>query len=196
MSAKKRVFTNKKVNYLPRAVITILLIVFLYVSYIFIFHKPSLNFEIKNVISLNEFVVSIFEKNSRIKNIDIRLISKDKNFYKFNIDNLIAKHELQELNDKKLKLILSNDEEAISFLKKNDGEKIILKYEISYENLFFDRILIDEFDLDVDISPPKIFDIRTDGLQPNRYFRLLIKTERNGLIDIYDDGFFFKIKKN
>ena len=95
MCAKKRVFTNKKVNYLPRAVITILLIVFLYVSYIFIFHKPSLNFEIKNVISLNEFVVSIFEKNSRIKNIDIRLISKDKNFYKFNIDNLIANHELQ-----------------------------------------------------------------------------------------------------
>ena len=151
MSAKKRVFTNKKVNYLPRAVITILLIVFLYVSYIFIFHKPSLNFEIKNVISLNEFVVSIFEKNSRIKNIDIRLISKDKNFYKFNIDNLIANHELQELNDKKLKLILSNDEEAISFLKKNDGEKIILKYEISYENLFFDRILINEFDLIVDV---------------------------------------------
>ena len=163
MSAKKRVFTNKKVNYLPRAVITILLIVFLYVSYIFIFHKPSLNFEIKNVISLNEFVVSIFEKNSRIKNIDIRLISKDKNFYKFNIDNLIANHELQELNDKKLKLILSNDEEAISFLKKNDGEKIILKYEISYENLFFDRILINEFDLNVDVSPPKIFDVRTDG---------------------------------
>ena len=112
MSAKKRVFTNKKVNYLPRAVITILLIVFLYVSYIFIFHKPSLNFEIKNVISLNEFVISIFEKNSRIKNIDIRLISKDKNFYKFNIDSLIANHELQELNDKKL----VNEEEE--YLKK------------------------------------------------------------------------------
>ena len=62
----------------------------------------------------------------------------------------------------------------------------------------------DDFVVPYDTSYTKIscdasgsfFDIRTDGLQPNRYFRLLIKTERNGLIDIYDDGFFFKIKKN
>ena len=61
----------------------------------------------------------------------------------------------------------------------------------------------DDFVIPFDTSYTKIscdssgsfFDIRTDGLQPNRYFRLLIKTERNGLIDIYDDGFFFKIKK-
>ena len=58
MSAKKRVFTNKKVNYLPSAVIGILLIIFLYVGYIFIFHKPSLNLETKNVISLNQLAVS------------------------------------------------------------------------------------------------------------------------------------------
>ena len=62
----------------------------------------------------------------------------------------------------------------------------------------------DDFVVPYDTSYTKIscdsngsyFDIRTDGLQPNRYFRLLIKTERNGLIDIHDDGFFFKIKKN
>jgi hypothetical protein len=62
----------------------------------------------------------------------------------------------------------------------------------------------DDFVIPFDTSYTKIscdstgsfFDIRTDGLQPNRYFRLIIKTERNGLIDIYDDGFFFKINKN
>ena len=62
----------------------------------------------------------------------------------------------------------------------------------------------DDFVVPYDTSYTKIscdssgsyFDIRTDGLQPNRYFRLLIKTERNGLIDIYDDGFYFKVKKN
>ena len=163
MSAKKRVFTNKKVNYLPRAVITILLIIFLYVGYIFIFHKPSLILETKNVISLNELVISIFEKNSQIKNIDIRLVSKDKNFYKLNIDTTMRNYRSKDLNDKKIKFIIDNDEEVISFLKKNDGEKIILKYEISYENLFFDRTLVNEFNLNVDVSPPKIFDIRTDG---------------------------------
>ena len=163
MSAKKRVFTNKKINYLPRAVIGILLIIFLYVGYIFIFHKPSLNLETKNVISLNQLVLSIFEKNSLIKSIDIKLVSKDKNFYKLNTDTATGNYRSTELNDKKIKFILDNDEELISFLKKNDGEKIILKYEISYENLFFDRTLADEFDLNVDVSPPKIFDIRTDG---------------------------------
>ena len=62
----------------------------------------------------------------------------------------------------------------------------------------------DDFVIPFDTSYTKIscdstgsfFDIRTDGLQPNRYFRFIIKTERNGLVDIYDDGFFFKIKKN
>ena len=62
----------------------------------------------------------------------------------------------------------------------------------------------DDFVIPFDTSYTKIscdstgsfFDIRTDGLQPNRYFRLIVKTERNGLIDIYDDGFFFKINKN
>ena len=82
---------------------------------------------------------------------------------RLNTDTATGNYRSTELNDKKIKFILDNDEEIISFLKKNDGEKIILKYEISYENLFFDRTLADEFDLNVDVSPPKIFDIRTDG---------------------------------
>ena len=68
-------------------------------------------------------------------------------------------------------------------IKDAHTDDFVVPYDTSYTKISCD-------------SSGSFFDIRTDGLQPNRYFRLLIKTERNGLIDIYDDGFFFKIKKN
>ena len=72
MSAKKRVFTNKKVNYLPRAVITILLIVFLYVSYIFIFHKPSLNLSMDG--NLEEAAQNLFDFLRRLDKLSMNRI--------------------------------------------------------------------------------------------------------------------------
>ena len=68
-------------------------------------------------------------------------------------------------------------------IKDGHTDDFVVPYDTSYTKISCD-------------SNGSYFDIRTDGLQPNRYYRFLIKTERNGLIDICDDGFFFKIKKN
>ena len=59
----------------------------------------------------------------------------------------------------------------------------------------------DEYVIDFDTQYTKIsadstsnyFDIYMDGLEPERYYKLLIKTSINGSTRIYDDNYYFKI---
>ena len=157
MALKKKVFSEKKFKTFPIYLI-LLIIISLYVGYIFVFHKPDIKFDSTKTVSLSGIQTRVLPKDSQIKDIELKFISEN------NTEFLLDNKEIN-LDDGIIDINYSflNNEKITKFFKKNNNKNIYLNFKISYENIFFNRILEKKIKLLVDVLPPKIFDVTTDG---------------------------------
>ena len=156
MVRRKRVFSDNRFNFFP-LIILILFSVFIYVGYVFFFNKPSV--KVENKLLSSGGINSVIERNDTlIKSVEIYFVSENK------IEKKIYESNENFINEEIiLNIPYQNDNEILKFLKKNENKEVIVKHKLIYENIFFDSEYVSEKKLNVDILPPRIFNIETDG---------------------------------
>jgi hypothetical protein len=71
-------------------------------------------------------------------------------------------------------------EESYYQIKDLDTEEIVVDYDVTYTKISCD-------------STGNYFDLYMNGLEPERYYQILIKTTINGSTIIFDDNYYFKV---